>query len=99
MHDVNGAELKKGDRVLVEFEVTELYPGNDACNVSLTAVHAQAGSGYRPFLTLNTKQIGVRMRAEQPRWCKHCPFAEHLHSPETNDANGCPGFEADATKA
>ena len=27
-----------------------------------------------------------------PRWCKHCPFAEHSH-----DGNGspavCPGFE------
>ena len=30
---------------------------------------------------------------KKPRFCKHCPFAEHLH-----DGNGtvfdCPGFEA-----
>lgn len=65
MHDVNGAEIKKGDRVLVEFEVADLYPGNDACNVSLCAVHAQS-SGYKPTLTLNTKQIGVAMRSPDP---------------------------------
>ena len=34
----------------------------------------------------------------KPRFCKHCPFAEHYHSPETDAMNGCPGFEHDASK-
>lgn len=34
-----------------------------------------------------------RVADAKPRFCRHCPFAEHLHSAETNSMNGCPGFE------
>lgn len=35
MHDANGTELKKGDRVLIPAVITELSPGEEYCNVSL----------------------------------------------------------------
>lgn len=34
-HDKNGAELKPGDRVLVEFTVKDVFPGAETCEVSL----------------------------------------------------------------
>ena len=40
MHDSRGAQLKVGDRVLVEAEVKELQPNADAnyCNVTIVVV-------------------------------------------------------------
>lgn len=40
MHDSRGAELKVGDRVFVECEVTELQSGADPnyCNVTIKAI-------------------------------------------------------------
>ena len=40
-HDANGKLLQKGDRVKVEFEVVEVYPGADMCNVQLRNVVAR----------------------------------------------------------
>jgi hypothetical protein len=34
-HDVNGVEIKVGDRVTIEFEVKEVYMTHDFCNVKL----------------------------------------------------------------
>lgn len=39
-----------------------------------------------------------RMPEAKPRYCKHCPFAEHVHHPDVNGQNGCPGFEWDESK-
>lgn len=51
MHDRNGTELKKGDIVLVEAEVTELQPQADAdyCNVNLRPVKAGTVNGETPM--------------------------------------------------
>ena len=43
-HDQNGRELKPGDRVTVEFEVANVYPGAEQCNITLTrAVPGEQG--------------------------------------------------------
>lgn len=34
-HDKNGVLLAKGDKVLIEFTVRDVYPGADMCNVTL----------------------------------------------------------------
>lgn len=46
-----------------------------------------------PNVEHDLKQIVELSTIQKPRYCKHCPFAEFLHSPETNAMNGCPGFE------
>lgn len=40
MHDSRGAQLKVGDRVMIEAEITELQPTADAnyCNVYVNAI-------------------------------------------------------------
>ena len=43
MHDRNGVQLKKGDKVLIEAVITDLGATEDYCNVSLETV-----SGRRP---------------------------------------------------
>lgn len=37
-HDVNGAKLKVGDRVTIEFEVKEVHMTEEYCNVKLRSV-------------------------------------------------------------
>ena len=98
MHDINGAQLQVGDKVLIECEILSVSPDQDYCNCTLQTVRGMPGNGSKSQMTINTKQVGVAMRAVKPRYCKHCPFAEYLHSSETNAMNGCPGFEADASK-
>jgi hypothetical protein len=41
-HDRNGKELRKGDRVTMEFDVLDVSIGEDACNVHLAAVAPRA---------------------------------------------------------
>lgn len=60
MHDINGAELRVGDRVLVECEVKSVSADQDFCNVTVETVHAMPGNGTRNSMTLNTKQVGVK---------------------------------------
>lgn len=43
MHDRNGSPLKKGDRVLIEGVITDLYAGEDYCNVAVETL-----AGRRP---------------------------------------------------
>lgn len=62
MHDINGAELKKGDRVLVEMVVDDVSADQDYCNVQLETVHGMPGNGTKSILTLNTKQVGLPFR-------------------------------------
>jgi hypothetical protein len=47
MHDSRGAELKVGDRVLIEAEVTELQPKADPnyCNVYVKAITPEQKDG------------------------------------------------------
>lgn len=53
MHDKNGNELHVGDKVTVEFEITNLYPGAETCNCTL----ARAVEGEQAlWLTAQAKQ-------------------------------------------
>lgn len=62
MHDINNAEIRVGDRVLVEMRVTQVSADQDFCNVTLETVHTMPGNGLKSCMTLNTKQVGVPMR-------------------------------------
>jgi hypothetical protein len=63
MHDINGAKLQEGDKVLVEMKVLNVSADQDFCNVTLETVHTMPGNGYPSQMTLNTKQVGVPFRA------------------------------------
>jgi hypothetical protein len=57
-HDSKGQEIRAGDRVTVEFEVTSVSQNETACNVSLQAVDvANSGESYRPMVACNSKLV------------------------------------------
>jgi hypothetical protein len=64
MHDVNGAALKVGDRVLVECEVTMVSADQDYCNVTVQTVHGMPGNGLKTSMTVNTRQVGVSFKKD-----------------------------------
>ncbi len=51
MHDRNGTEIKAGDIVMVEAEVTSLQPTADVnyCNVNISPVRAGTVNGNTPM--------------------------------------------------
>jgi len=67
MHDINGAVLKEGDRVLVEMKVLNVSADQDFCNVALETVHVMPGNGHPSQMTVNTKQVGVPFRPAPPK--------------------------------
>jgi hypothetical protein len=64
MHDRNGTQLKKGDVVLIEAVVTELYTGEDYCNVSLKTVDGRRPDGLKE--TVSAINTGVLVLHERP---------------------------------
>lgn len=54
-HDKNGRELKKGDRVTMEFEVTAVHAGATACNVNLMATDPARTGEYTPVVVCNAR--------------------------------------------
>jgi hypothetical protein len=56
-HDKNGKELKVGDRVNVEYEVTAVHTGEEYCNVSLQTVEPMFPGDSKTPATLNAKQV------------------------------------------
>lgn len=55
MHDRNGNQLKKGDRVMVEAVITELYPTADFCNVTVKTVAGRRPDGNKEMISsINT---------------------------------------------
>jgi hypothetical protein len=63
-HDMDGTELKQGDRVLVECKVTQLSTGEDYCNTTLETVVPMQPQGSPCTLVVNAKQ--VRKATEPP---------------------------------
>jgi hypothetical protein len=59
MHDKHGKPLKVGDRVRVEFVVTELHEGGgDFCNVRIETLEGLPGNGLKSSISaINTKQL------------------------------------------
>jgi len=55
MHDRNGTELRKGDRVMVECVIEDLLPGDDYCNVTLETVSGRRPDGDKEHISaINT---------------------------------------------
>ena len=55
MHDRNGKELKKGDKVIIEAIITHLDPTEDYCNVNLETVHGRRPDGIKETIhAINT---------------------------------------------
>jgi hypothetical protein len=56
-HDMDGAELKAGDRVLVECVVKTLSTGEDYCNANLETAVPMQPEGAPVALVVNAKQV------------------------------------------
>lgn len=55
MHDANGQELKKGDMVLIPAEITEVYPSEEYCNVTLKTTLGRRPDGNKETIgAINT---------------------------------------------
>lgn len=67
-HDKNGNLLKAGDRVLVEYTVSQVSPGEEFCNLTLKTVelmppYTDEVAG-RSTVTLNAKQVSLVVSVE-----------------------------------
>lgn len=61
MHDAKDRPLKKGDKVLFVGTITELFPTEDYCNVSVESLFGRRPNGQKEHLAaINT---GVLLRA------------------------------------
>jgi len=56
-HDKNGVELKIGDRVLIEAEVTSITMTEEYCNATVKTVLPMPPYADGTSVTLNTKQM------------------------------------------
>lgn len=56
-HDVDGREIKAGDRVTIECVVREVQPGEDYCNATLDTVIPMLPSKSPYCLTVNAGQV------------------------------------------
>jgi len=55
MHDCNGTPLAKGDKVLIPAVITDLYPNDDFCNVSLESTLGRRPDNKKEhFSSINT---------------------------------------------
>ena len=55
-HDKNGKLLNVGDRVTVEFEVTEIHMAEDYCNTTLRIPGEHGPHNVTTTVVLNAKQ-------------------------------------------
>lgn len=63
MHDRNGTPLQKGDTVLVEAIVTEVYAGEDFCNLQLKTVEGRRPDGLKETISaINTGVVVLSKR-------------------------------------
>lgn len=62
MHDANGKPLKVGDRVVIEAEITGLYPSEEYCNVSLCTTLGRRPDGCKE--TISTMNTGMLVKVE-----------------------------------
>jgi hypothetical protein len=63
MHDRNGTELKKGDVVLIPAVITELYAGEEFCNVQLKTVDGRRPDGMKELIgAINTGVLILHTR-------------------------------------
>jgi hypothetical protein len=62
MHDCNGKPLAKGDKVILEGVITDLFPTEDYCNVTLQSVHSRRPDGTKE--TISAINTGVLEKIE-----------------------------------
>lgn len=56
-HDARGLELKVGDRVMMIFEVKDVSPAVDYCNVTLLVPGEHGPENVVSTVVANTKQV------------------------------------------
>ena len=56
-HDLNGTEVRVGDRVNVPCKVTAIQLSEEYCNVTLETTEEMFPSGQKLRLDLNMKQV------------------------------------------
>ena len=68
MHDRNGTELHVGDTVMVEAVITELWAGDEFCNVAMQSVAGRRPDGAKESLgAINTGVVTLLSRAPEPQ--------------------------------
>jgi hypothetical protein len=65
-HDRFGNELKVGDLVLIEAEVTSISPSVDYCNCTVKTTTPMPPYPDGTSITLNTKQVAKRAEPDGP---------------------------------
>jgi hypothetical protein len=65
MHDINGAELKVNDVVMIPCRITALSPGDDFCNVSLETLYGRRPDGMKE--TMYAINTGVTVLMERAK--------------------------------
>src|SRR5687768_16569395 len=66
VHDLNGAELKKGDVVLIPCRIEELHPGDDYCNVTVNTLHGRRPDGVLETISvINTAVVVLFKRGPE----------------------------------
>lgn len=62
MHDLNGTPLKVGEKVTVEYVITQVHGGPDYCNISAQSVHSRKPDGLNEHFVGNSA-VAVLQRA------------------------------------
>ena len=57
MHDRNGVELKKGDRVVILGRVADLHSGEDYCNVTFESEYGRQPDRMKETYAINTRVL------------------------------------------
>lgn len=65
MHDVNGTELKVGDKVLIPCVITSLSGGADYCNVSAKSTLGRRPDGANETFSAINTGILVKVAGEE----------------------------------
>lgn len=63
MHDVNGAQLKVGDKVMLPGMITYLCEGDEYCNVGVESQHGRRPDGHKE--TVSAINTGVLVLVER----------------------------------
>jgi hypothetical protein len=78
-HDKNGQLLQAGDKVIVEFAVKSVCPG-EYCNCELVSTEVIPGNGHPATLSaINTKQV-VKVAVAEPAKATMGDFGSHLRA-------------------
>lgn len=63
MHDRNGAALKVGDVVSIDYVITDVSPGPDYCNICAQSVEGRKPDGAKECFSGNSDVAVLQRRA------------------------------------